>query len=109
MLADRGLIVLDGARVIVPDIDAYVPPPSVRQKSTDRVQRLRAHREGLHHLCLPKHCADAPKSSALEPPDVPARPVQSRPGETSSETRYAPEPVTDWPVVQIPVSEEEPW
>lgn len=46
-------------RVKVAKIDEHIPPPSVREnseKSKVRMQRMRAHKNGDHSLCLPERC-----------------------------------------------------
>lgn len=59
-LAAVGLIEhqTDG-RVKVAKIDEHIPPPSVREnseKSKIRMQRMRAHKNGDHSMCLPGKC-----------------------------------------------------
>lgn len=59
-LAAVGLVVrqADG-RVKVVRIDEHIPPPSVREnaeRSKVRMQRMRAHKNGDHSLCLPDKC-----------------------------------------------------
>lgn len=58
-LADVGLIVPEGKSVRVVKIDEHIPPPSVREASSQakvRMQRARKHRNGDHSECRPDHC-----------------------------------------------------
>lgn len=60
-------VTCDAVTVTVTRIEEHIPPPSVRdnaEKSALRMRRKRAHDKGEHHLCLPKHCPDAPPENA---------------------------------------------
>lgn len=59
-LAHAGLVDLRDGTVVVLQIADHVPPPSVREKSTLRVQRHRRHSTGDHSACSPRYCPEAP-------------------------------------------------
>jgi hypothetical protein len=58
-LAVVGFVIREPDTVILPRIEEHIPPPYIREnaaKSRDRMQRMRAHRNGDHSRCLPEHC-----------------------------------------------------
>lgn len=72
----------DAVTVTVTRIKEHVPPKSIRNNAADsavRMRRYRAHKQGKHHLCLPKNCPDAPAENATRPPDDTGR-VTRNPG-----------------------------